>query len=223
MFRNLLQRLAPRGEFVLVIALCFSLYAVTSVVVLLQPTPTFELTTARALTGVAFDILALLLSASILRTRGSLLRPFAGFSRRSALAGLSLFFAWVILYFGTALVAAILFPAFPSARPFRLLTPAPAAIILLLVVANAVFEEIIVVGYVVNALSAEGAALSIGVSTLLRFAGHLDQGPLAAISVIPAGLLFAAVYWRSRSLWPLLVAHVLGSILAFALAGPRSV
>ena len=111
---------------------------------------------------------------------------------------------------------------FPSARPFRLLTTAPAAAILLLTVVHAAFEEVVVVGYAVRALSADGAALSVGVSTLLRFLCHLDQGPLAAISVIPVGLLFGAVYWRSRRIGPLIVAHVLASVLAFALAGARS-
>jgi len=221
---TLIQRLTPRGELLLAVAVSLSLYVVTSLLVMLQPAPSFELTTGRALIAVAFDIAALLVIARTLRIRGgNSAAAFAGFSGESALSGLALFFAWVILYFGTALVSAILFPAFPSGRPFHLLTTAPAAIVLLLTIVNAVFEEIVVVGCLMTALSPAGAAVSVGASVLLRFACHLYQGPLASVSVIPAGLVFAAVYWRTRRIWPLVVAHALGSILAFALAGVRSV
>ena len=64
-------------------------------------------------------------------------------------------------------------------------------------------------------MSAQGAALDITASTLLRFLYHLYQGPLASISILPLGLLFGAVFWRWRSVWPLIVAHTIANLLSF--------
>jgi membrane protease YdiL (CAAX protease family) len=81
------------------------------------------------------------------------------------------------------------------------------AIVLLLIVVNSFFEEIVVTGYVVSALAKHGAAFAISASTLLRFLYHTYQGPLGTLSILPMGLLYAAVFWRWRNLWPMLVAH----------------
>lgn len=53
-----------------------------------------------------------------------------------------------------------------------------------------------------------------GIATLLRFLYHLYQGPVAALSVLPLGLLFGTVFWKWRNLWPLVVAHTLANLLA---------
>jgi membrane protease YdiL (CAAX protease family) len=185
--------------------------------------PSGTLTTGGAFADIAFDIALLLFTFSLQRRSRDARKCYEKPSARTALAGLSLFFAWIILYFGTALVASILFPAFPTARPFHLLIAAPSRILLVLAVVNAVLEEIVVVGYVVSALSPGGAALSVGVSAVVRFVLHLYQGPLVAVSVVPVGLLFAAVYWRSRDIRPLVIAHALGSIIVFVMAGPISI
>ena len=97
-------------------------------------------------------------------------------------------------------------------------TSAPTAMIAFIVV-NSFFEETIVSGYVITALSPQGAGLAITASTLLRFLYHLYQGPLAAISILPLGLLFGAVFWRWRNLWPLIVAHTIANLIAFLLVG----
>jgi membrane protease YdiL (CAAX protease family) len=65
------------------------------------------------------------------------------------------------------------------------------------------------------ALSEQGAALAITASALLRFLYHLYQGPVASLAILPLGLLFAAVFWKWRSLWPLIAAHTLANIYAF--------
>ena len=89
--------------------------AAIALVVMSQPTRTLELTTGRVLLAVAFEIAAILVTGSILRRPGAdSIGRFGSFSRQSFLAGLSLFFAWVILYYGTALVSAILFPGAPG-------------------------------------------------------------------------------------------------------------
>jgi membrane protease YdiL (CAAX protease family) len=218
------RRFTATGLLLLALVVTGSVYVVMWLLLMREPSHPFTLDTSRALVALAAGIVAILVTSRVLRLQSDIARarPFGGLSPRSALSGLPLFFAWVILYYGTALVTAILFPAFPSTRPFQLLTAAPQAIVLLLAVVAAVFEEMLVVGVAVNALRSGGAAVSVCGSAILRCLFHLHQGPLATVSLIPAGLVFAAVYWRSRTLWPLVVAHALGSILAFALAGANS-
>ena len=44
-------------------------------------------------------------------------------------------------------------------------------------------------------------------SAAIRFDCHIEQGPISALTILPLGLIFAAVYWRWRRVWPLVVAH----------------
>jgi membrane protease YdiL (CAAX protease family) len=218
-----MQRRIFRGEIAAAVVLAIAPPAAAFLAAALQPALPLQLPASRLLLVMLFELAAIGLAGSALRRRpvdsGNRFHPV---SPPPVLAGLALFAAWVILYFGAALVLTNLFPALPSVRPFRMLVTAPPVVVVLFAVVHAVFEEVVVVGYAVSALAADGAALSIGASTILRCVCHLHQGPLAAVSVIPVGLIFAAVYWRSRRVGPLAVAHGLGSILAFALAGAAS-
>jgi len=72
---------------------------------------------------------------------------------------------------------------------------------------NPIFEEIFHLSFIIKSLEKHGAAFAIGISTLLRLLVHLYQGPLMAVSILPIGILFAAYYWHSRQLWPILIAH----------------
>ncbi|HEX6083100.1 MAG TPA: hypothetical protein VF266_01155, partial [Thermoanaerobaculia bacterium] len=78
----MLRRLSPRGELFLVIAICFGYPIATSLWLLLSGQRRFEMTSAHALVGIAFELLALGLTFFILRARG----------RR--LADLGLQFSW---------------------------------------------------------------------------------------------------------------------------------
>lgn len=81
---------------------------------------------------------------------------------------------------------------------------------------NGFYEEALVCGYLMTALNRGAGSpwVAIHASTLLRLAYHLYQGSLAAVSIIPTGLLFAWFYARTGRLWPLIVAHVLLDIWA---------
>lgn len=81
------------------------------------------------------------------------------------------------------------------------------SIVLLLSVINPLFEEIFVVGYVVQALEKKhDPVFIISVSAFIRLLYHTELGPISVL-VIPMGLLHAYVFWRWRRLWPLVVAH----------------
>jgi uncharacterized protein len=181
-----------------------------------------EITTGRARRGVIVESLILAVVALFLKQRGWTARRVGlNFSLKAALFGIVLFLAYIFWYWATALAVAVIAPSAANVRPFQfVITAAPAAMIAFIVV-NSFFEEIIVTGYVINALSPQGAALSITASTLIRFLYHTYQGPLASISILPLGLLFGVVYWRWRNLWPMIVAHTIANLISFLLMSGR--
>lgn len=77
-------------------------------------------------------------------------------------------------------------------------------------------EELFVVGYVVQALEKKhDPFFAISVSAFIRFLYHIYQGPIAAVFIIPMGLLHGYIFWRWKKMWPLIFAHFLMNIVYF--------
>ncbi len=88
--------------------------------------------------------------------------------------------------------------------------------ILLLCVVNPVFEEVLVVGYVMTVVQRRfGMWLAINVSTVIRLSYHLYQGPIVLLSIVPLGLIFGYWYARTGKLWPLILAHAIMDFIPF--------
>lgn len=83
---------------------------------------------------------------------------------------------------------------------------------------NGLYEELFLIGYLQRALEGHGAAFAIGVSLLVRMSYHLYQGPVAAVSILGFGAVLSLYYWRTRKLWPIVVAHMAADLLAFLLS-----
>lgn len=82
--------------------------------------------------------------------------------------------------------------------------------ILAVSVINPLFEELLVVGYVVSALKqVKGVTVAVVISVVIRLLYHLYQGPLAVMSMIPLGMIFGYWYAKRGKLWSVIVAHVL--------------
>jgi membrane protease YdiL (CAAX protease family) len=82
---------------------------------------------------------------------------------------------------------------------------------------NPIFEEAIVVGYIIPVLKDRtGVLFAINISVLVRLLYHLYQGPIAAITIIPMGLIFAFVYTKWKNIWPLIIAHSIMDFIAFS-------
>ena len=219
---ELIRRLSDRSELIFITTLSFTAFIASSAWVLLSGVRTVDLSTGRVLRAIALELLILAVVAAILRVRGwTPARLGLQFSWKAALAGVPLFILYLLLYWITATVVLLVWPAAREIWVFRYTVSAPFWLLLVMFVVNSFFEEILVTGYVITALTREGAALAITASTLLRFAYHLYQGPLASISIIPLGLAFGAMFWRGRSLWPLIVAHTIANVVAFALNPER--
>ncbi|GEE00451.1 abortive infection protein [Gordonia spumicola] len=139
-------------------------------------------------------------------------------SKRDVLPGVGL--AAVIGVPGLALVAAA-----SALGVSGQLAPAPAGspwwrILLLCVIAagNAVAEEVVVVAYFMTRLRQVGVG-EVGTlvsSALLRGGYHLYQGIGGGVGNVVMGLVFGRWYQKTNRLWPLIVAHTVIDVIAFA-------
>ena len=84
-------------------------------------------------------------------------------------------------------------------------------------IVKALFEEILVCGYVIQSLRGRfGVALAVNASIAIRMSFHLYQGPGAFLSFAVFGLIFSLFYIRTGRLWPLIVAHALLAAIELA-------
>lgn len=204
--RAFIRSWSARTEFLVITTICFGYFAVGSVLTLL--------------TGVRIllECLILVVFFAILFIRGWQARRLGlAFSWKAALAGVPLFIIYLLVYWITATMVLMLFPAAPGMTLLEISNHAPFALLALFIVVNSFFEELTVTAYVIEALSREGAGVAITMSALLRIVYHLHQGPVASVSILPVGLLFGGLYWQRRNVWPLVVAHTIANAIVFAL------
>lgn len=153
----------------------------------------------------------------LLRSRGWSPSDFGfSMSRRATLAALGLFA-------GTTVVSSVAYLAMSSSTDLLKgwsqtpvhFTAAPALMLLFLVI-NSFFEEIFVAGYLIEATPAGEAFFAVSLSALVRLLYHTYQGPLAIVTILPVGLIFAAAYLKWRNLWPLVLAHTAMNVVGWA-------
>jgi uncharacterized protein len=216
--RRFVQALSDRAEFVLIVGVSLAYFIAASLYALVRGIREVDLTTTRALRSLAVELLILGIVAVILRVRGwTPERLGLRFSWGAALAGVPLFVIFLLIYWIAMTMVLMVFPAARTVWAFRTIPHAPLALMIVFFAVNSLFEELVVTAYVTESLKDHGAAVVISTSTLLRFAYHLYQGPLASLSIIPLGLVFATLYWQRRTLWPLMVAHTITNIVTYVL------
>lgn len=203
----MLERLSPRVELLLITLICFGPFAVRSLVEMAQLKSVIVFDDRRALFIIGIEVLSGTLAALILRARGWTLASLGlRFSMPQTIAGMLLLIGANLLIAGFYELMQSLTGSDPaSATTVQAQVSLPILIALTLI--NPLYDEIFAVAYVVRATEGAGAAFAITVSALIRFVCHLDQGPIIAVTILPLGLIFAAVYWRWRLVWPLVVAH----------------
>ena len=81
---------------------------------------------------------------------------------------------------------------------------------------NPLFEELLVLGYVIQAMRKRfGLTAAMHASIAVRLVYHLYQGPMAVIPIALFGVLVTIAYVRLGRLWPVVVAHGLIDFVAF--------
>lgn len=200
----MLRRLSARAEFLIVSLLCFAPFAVRSIVELTERKTLLLFDDRRALFILGVEVVAGTLALLLLRARGWTAKEFGlRVSPAQTIGGM-------LLLLGTSMLVNTLMLAAPgasAATDVKVQLTWPVLIALTLI--NPFYDELFGVAYVVRAAESNGAAFAITLSAAIRFICHLEQGPVAALTILPLGLLFAAVYWRWRVVWPLIVAHAI--------------
>jgi membrane protease YdiL (CAAX protease family) len=144
--------------------------------------------------------------------------------------GLDLHRRWFDLGTGVGLAALIGVPGlalYAAARALGINTNVAAAnltaqwwtvpVLVLAAAANAVLEEIVVVGYLVNRLRDIGwqTAYAVLASAVLRGSYHLYQGFGAFLGNAIMGVVFALFFLRFKRVIPLIIAHTILDVVAF--------
>jgi membrane protease YdiL (CAAX protease family) len=173
------------------------------------------------LLGIAFGLVPVLLAVHLLNREPGDARGLLGLDRRRPGFDLAT---------GAGLAAVIGIPGlglYLGARALGLnATVAPAnlpdvwwavPVLVLAAVQNAVLEEVVVVGYLLNRLRDLGwrTAATVAGSALLRGSYHLYQGFGAFVGNAIMGVVFALFYLRTRRVLPLVIAHTLLDVVAF--------
>jgi uncharacterized protein len=212
-----------RLEFALVIGIAFGQFIVVSVASLLAGPSGGEnrlFDNGHLSSLLVYESIAGLLVGLILWRAGWRLRDFNLQPSWAATAsGIGLAVAGWLVYYLAAILAHITLGSMSShpAGADGAYGGASPQLVLIVSVVNPLFEEILVCAYVIEALRRRfGIVAAINVSTALRVAYHVYQGPFAFLWVAMFGLLFAYAYVRWRNLWPLVLAHGIHDYVALS-------
>ncbi|MBX3402961.1 MAG: CPBP family intramembrane metalloprotease [Phycisphaeraceae bacterium] len=96
-------------------------------------------------------------------------------------------------------------------------TVADFSVLALMITANSIAEEVVIWGLLFTRLSAliGGGARVVFICAAVFASYHIYQGPAGALAVMSIGLLHGAIFWQSRRLWPLVVAHTALNFVAY--------
>jgi membrane protease YdiL (CAAX protease family) len=218
---ELVRRLSPRAEFAVVLSLAFGLFIFTSVWSLVAASSSAPISEEDLRFLVVYELITSAALLAFLSVRGWTAATFGlKPTLEGTLWGAILVVAVMLVDLVTTQLIAAVWP-----QAFRMIEAVDLPVgtldlrtVVLLSVVNGLYEELFVCGYVVTTLGKRSSAwMAINVSVTIRFLYHLYQGPVAVLSIIPTGLMFAYVYARTGRLWPLIVAHA--ALDFFALVG----
>jgi membrane protease YdiL (CAAX protease family) len=212
---SLLRRLPRWLEAVLVLGIAFGDSILLGLVSSAAPTIYDD----RMVALVVIELLKLAVILPFLHLRGWRLRSLVPrMSAKGAAVGLALCLAAFILHGVLRVALQHLAGVSPIAAAEKPRFEVSHLIVLLVVLVNPIFEELLSAGYLINTLEKYGGVVAVSAGTLLRISYHLYLGWISALAMMLAiGFLFGAYYWRRRDLWPLIVAHAASDLSAVLL------
>lgn len=204
------------SEAAILVAISFGWFILLSVLAVVNGFPTSATFSDSSLTSIALvEIVFGMMALTFLRYRGyQLSELLPSPSWRGCLEGVAL--CAVAVAASTAV--AMLIPSQNDAiQPIaKIMSNAKPSLGVVIVVSmlNGLYEETFLLGYLARGFAAIGASFALGLSVLVRMLYHLYQGPTGVVSIVIFGLILGAVYWRTRKLWPAVVAHSLADLVA---------
>lgn len=222
--RRLAARLTEPLEIALVLTVTFGFFIASSLVAVASGSFQHTMSEAHFVRLLSIEVVLGCLGLLILHARGwNLERLGVSFPPRALFEGLGLLVAAWLMYVMVAVLAGMLLRLDGrGATPVLLGRDVQPFTAVAVSVLNPVYEELFVLGYLVTAIQRNRSdTFAINVSIAIRLAYHLYQGPIAAISIVPMGLVFTFWYVKTRRLGPVIVAHGLLDLLAL-MTGPRA-
>ncbi len=222
---ELIKRLPPRIEFLIVIMWAFGLPIFSSILSIgasdIDKREYFN--NAALISVVVMELAQSLFLIWFLRIRGWTLEKIGlRVTLRGTALGLGLLVVTYAVILAVQVGAQSVLPIdMPAA--FRAYPGAAADLsmhlVFLVSTVNGIYEEVFVAGYVIASLApVRGLWTAVNVSTGIRLLYHLYQGPVGILSIVPMGLIFGYLFARTRQLWPLILAHILMDIVGLSLA-----
>jgi membrane protease YdiL (CAAX protease family) len=221
--KRFLNSLSPWTEFFIVTGIAFGPFLLAEVLSLAVPRSGPHHTSLSLLVLAVHELVIGGLLLWFLRARGWALRDL-GLTENSPLedlgAGgllfLAAYFAWIIIWNLILLASPDLIASIKDVSRNVVGGHIPPLTSVMVSVVNGAFEELFVTGYVMSALARQQKStwFCVNVSTALRLAYHLYQGPLAVLWVVPTGLIFTFWFARTKRLWPIIGAHILMDTVA---------
>ena len=218
-------RLPPLLEFTLIISISLGYFIISSFQwATIDPNGPTVLTygDSQVMQIIYYELIMLVLVISILKWQGRLFSNFGlSFSVDKITTGLILFIVNYLLYvllfrlFGNFILGLNLLNG-ASAESISYSIHISAVPLILYSIFNPLFEELILVGYVVTAIRKKYGLIScLILSAGFRLSFHLYQGPIILLSILPMGIIFTIYFWHKRSILPLIIAHGLMDFLSF--------
>lgn len=205
------------GEVTLIVAIFAGWFIAGSVQAVLLGFPAVSVSDQQALGIVLIECISFSIAFVVLRARGWKLHDFSlEINWRLTFAGATL----AVIAIVTSLLIWQLFGRAVGGQEFlrqfedAIAVSLPVAV--LLSVINGAYEEFFLCRYVIDGLARFGVSIALGISALIRVTYHLYQGPMGAILVLGFALVVTVYYWRTRALWPVILAHILLDLIALS-------
>lgn len=208
------------AELWLVLWVCGGFFVASSILHLVQGA-VVVLDTSHVLMLVGYEALLAVAFIPFLRSRGwTVQRVTARLEALDILRAAALFIALYVLVRG-ARGASSLAGISSNTVGVHMTASLPWLAIALASVVNPVFEEFLYLGYLFNALKQYGPLIAAFAAVCLRVAIHVYQGPGAVAEHVVIAIVLTAYYFRTRRLWPVIMAHGLMDMLALGAAHPH--
>lgn len=219
-FREMIRRLPPGLEFLIVVVWAFGQFIFASILSIGVPAESAY--TNEALVSVLItELLQFAFLVWFLKVRGWTLEKFGlRVTWRTSAGGVLLAVGTLAMFAAVQLLASYGVDMQAAERLYpKVSANLDLQVVFLTSVVNGAYEEIFVAGYIITVLAAaRGVWTAVNVSTGIRLLYHLYQGTLGVITIVPMGLLYGYVFVRTRQLWPLVLAHILLDVTGLVFA-----
>ena len=221
MFPNFIKTLSSKAEFFIVISLAFGYSIIVSAIIFINyylsgASYQYSNSDFALVSNIIYQVLILGMIFSFLNARDNSITVSNNFNLVKLLSISILLILSYYLFYYLFLILADWGNSTPFDRTSNLTVTNFSLIpIILFSASNGFFEEIIVVGYVIPTVTERrNSFYALNVSVLIRLLYHLYQGPVAALHIIPMGLVFGLIFIKYKNIWPLVIAHFVLDVIA---------